>query len=77
MKRLLFGHAVTAALILSLSLPVFAQGDQEDLKKKLEEKLAEDWLKNGDWTTDYDKALKRAKESEKPIFAYFTRSYSY
>ena len=69
----------TAATLLAVSVActpaLLAQG-QEDLIAKRDKKLASEWLKNADWTTDYDQARKVAKESGKPIFAYFTRSYA-
>jgi hypothetical protein len=39
-----------------------------------DKKLAEDWFKANDWTSDYDEARKRSKETGKVIFSYFTRS---
>ena len=50
---------------------------QEDLKKKLDDKVGEAWVKDGGWITDYDKAREESKKSGKPIFAYFTRSYAH
>ncbi len=67
-----------APLLLALfAAPGFAQGNVEELKQKRDKKLAEAWYKANDWTSDYDEARKRAKDSGKIIFAYFTRSYSY
>ncbi|MHC5063232.1 MAG: thioredoxin domain-containing protein [Planctomycetota bacterium] len=63
---------VTAGLATSAC----AQASQEDLIAKREAKLASDWIKLADWVLDYDEARAKAKESGKPIFAYFTRSYS-
>lgn len=65
------GCAVT--LILSLALPALAQ---DDMIKRRDEKLNESWVKKAAWITDFDKAREAAKDSGKPIFAYFTRSYS-
>ncbi len=64
--------AFAAGLALAPVLPA-----QEDMIAKRDDKLASDFLKNGDWTTDYDRARELAKESGKPIFGYFTRSYAY
>lgn len=50
-----------------------AAGELEDA---FEAKLEKDFAKNAEWTTDFDAAKARAKEAGKPIFAYFTRSYS-
>ena len=66
----------TSAAVLALlatPAPVFAQSNEEKKAKK----LAEAWIKSPEWTTDYDKALEKAKASGKAIFGYFTRSYSY
>ena len=57
----------------ALALP--AQKDQDSLKAMRDNKLQSEFLRNGDWITNYDQALAIAKKSNKPIFAYFTRSY--
>ena len=49
---------------------------QEELQARLDAKKALPWLTKADWTTDFDEAKKRAEESGKVIFAYFTRSYA-
>lgn len=64
--------SMLGALLLSLA-PV---QDQEALQAKLDKKLAEEWVAKSGWITDYDKAREEAKKSGKPIFAYFSRSYS-
>lgn len=66
--------AVTAAAaaLFALSSSAWAQS----LEEKRDAKLAEAWLKNADWITDYDKAREKAADSGKLIFAYFTRSYA-
>lgn len=53
-----------------------APPSQEQLKKQLEEKVGEAWVKDGGWITDYDQAREEAKKSGKLICAYFTRSYA-
>ena len=53
-----------------------AQDDQDALIAKRDKKLQADFLSNADWITNYDTARATAKETGKPIFAYFTRSYS-
>lgn len=50
-----------------------AAGDLED---RLEEKLSKEFVRNAVWMTDYDQVKAKAKESGKPIFAYFSRSYA-
>lgn len=71
-------RAWIAALFAAIPGAVWAQGpSQEDLIKKRDAKLAEAWLKNGTWITDYTKAKEEAKKANKLIFAYFTRSYAF
>lgn len=60
-----------AVLALSFALPA-----QSDLEKKLEEKLASEFLTKAPWITDYDQARAVAREKKLPIFAYFSRSYA-
>lgn len=62
--------AVLAAAALLSSV---ANG--EDLEANLKSKLAQPFVANADWATDYGKALARAKQEGKLVFAYFTRSY--
>lgn len=64
--------AVTAVFAVVLGSTAFGQS----LEEKRDKKLASEFLKKSAWTTDYDKAREEAKKSGKPIFAYFTRSYS-
>ena len=68
-----------AGLISAATLAPMVQAQmpsQEELQSKKDAKLAEEWLKNADWILDYDQAMAKAEETGKPIFAYFTRSYS-
>jgi hypothetical protein len=81
MRRVLV--LAVAGALLSLGVWFFAIQQtsrvlppQDQLKKKLDDKLAEPWLKDGGWIADYDKARAEAKKSGKLICAYFTRSYS-
>ncbi|MHC4549949.1 MAG: hypothetical protein ACYTEZ_14350 [Planctomycetota bacterium] len=48
----------------------------QDLAANLEQKLAQPFVKNAAWVTDFDAARKKAREANRPIFAYFTRSYA-
>jgi hypothetical protein len=50
---------------------------QEDLIKLRDEKFALEVFKKAPWTFDYDAARQEAKKSGKPIFTYFSRSYSH
>ena len=63
------------ALALLAAAPLSAQS-QEELVQRRDDKLAEEWLTKGPWITRYEDALEQAKASGKPIFAYFSRSYS-
>lgn len=49
---------------------------QEDLIKRRDAKLQSDFLRNADWTTDYDVARQKSAKFGKLILACFTRSYS-
>ena len=55
------------------------ENEQQELQAKYvrlrDEKMALHVFKKSDWTFDYDEARKRAAESGKVIFTYFTRSY--
>ena len=64
-----------AAFAALLALATAAQA-QETLEQKRDKKLQSAFLKKAGWITDYDAAMAEAKKSGKPIFAYFTRSYS-
>jgi hypothetical protein len=64
--------ALTAALTLAFASAAFGQS----LEEKRDKKLASEFLKKAAWFTDYDKAREESKKSGKPIFGYFTRSFS-
>ncbi len=72
MKTLRIGVVAAAALLLSAGM---AWADDE-LQAKYEEKIAKPFVKHGGWMMDYDAAREKAKEENKLIFAYFTRSYA-
>lgn len=65
---------MTLAAIVALAL--LSTAAQDDLVQKRDKKLASEFLKKSPWLTDYDKALAESKKSGRPIFGYFTRSYS-
>ncbi len=48
----------------------------QSLEANLEDKLKQPFLAKAAWLTDYDKAREEAKKTGKPIFTYFTRSYT-
>ena len=66
---LLAGGVLFATLLAPLSA-------QKDLEDKLDAFLAEEWLQNAAWTTDFEHAKKLSKQTGKKIFGYFTRSYA-
>lgn len=67
-------HRLSIAVIL-LGLTT-ASAQDEHLQELLDKKLASAFLKKAAWELDYEAALAKAKESGKPIFAYFSRSYA-
>jgi len=68
--------AVMLAALCALTATATAQTHEETLEEKLEAKLQEPFAKNVPWVLDLDEAIRQAQESGKPIFAYFTRSFS-
>jgi len=63
---------LASALVAALASAALGQS----LEEKRDKKLASEFLKKAAWTTDYDKALEESKKSGKPVFGYFSRSYS-
>ena len=68
---------LTASLAL-LSAPLLAtpQDSAPTNEQKYEKKIHKDFVKYGNWALDYDEVRKQAKEQNKLIFVYFSRSYS-
>lgn len=69
-----FAKRVIVAALLVGGVGSAAYG--QSLEEKRDKKLASEFLKKAAWQTDYDKACEAAKTSGKPIFGYFSRSYS-
>ena len=69
LPRAVYGLAVSC-LVAGLAT---GQGDMEG---KLKKKLASEFLKKANWSTDYDTVTAKAAKSGEVIFAYFTRSYA-
>lgn len=63
------------ALVLCLALAGAASA-QANLEQKYKKKIAKPFVTNAAWVLDFDAARKKAAESKKFIFAYFTRSFS-
>ena len=78
--------AALAGVLLALVAAPAPAGQSPEAEKKAkqqaayvekrEAKLREPWLAGYGWTPDLDAARKRAAAEKKPVFAYFTRSYS-
>lgn len=62
--------------VMLLGALLTATATTQDNAAKKAAKLAEPWLANASWIMDLDEAKTESAQSGKPIFAYFTRSYS-
>ena len=69
-------EALRVASWLALACAAPAQ-DHDRLVKLRDEKIALPVFQTAPWTFDYDQARERARTEDKPIFAYFTRSYAH
>jgi len=67
------------AALLGALLPAQNRSEptQEELTKLRTEKLAKPVFTKAAWLTDYDKARAKAKQENKLLFTYFTRSYAH
>ena len=71
------GIALAGLIVVGTAAVGFAQDSaSSEFQTKYENKVAEAWFTENGFTDDYDVARERAKEQGRPIFAYFTRSYS-
>ncbi len=68
--------AIAGALVMGLTAAARAHDPELEAKMRLEAKLGGPWIKANGFTADFDKALESAMKSGKPIFAYFTLSYT-
>lgn len=75
MIRSLIAAVAGVVVVAGAALVAFAR-EGETLQEKYEQKVAESWFKDNGFTDDYDKARELATKTGKPIFAYFSRSYS-
>lgn len=66
----------TPVTALALLLAMAATGSAQSLEEKLQAKLKEPFVANAAWVLDYADALKQARDGNKVVFGYFTRSYS-
>ena len=65
----------TLAVAFALGL-ASAAAAQDAMTEKRDKKLKSEFLAKAAWLTDFEKAREESKKSGKPIFGYFTRSYS-
>ena len=65
-----------AALAIAGALAVAQQDPQAELKQKRTEKLANEVFTKAKWSFDFDAVRAESKRTGKPIFTYFTRSYT-
>ncbi|KAF0244543.1 MAG: hypothetical protein FD180_2432 [Planctomycetota bacterium] len=65
----------TLSLAAALAICGIASA-QDSLEARRDSKLASEFLKKAPWMTDYDKAREESKKSNKPILAYFSRSFA-
>ena len=75
-RALVAGAALAFAAMPSIATAQRPAPSAEELQSRYEEKLKKDFVSNAPWQQDLEAAKAAAKESGKPIFAYFTRSYS-
>jgi hypothetical protein len=72
--RVRIGEATLAvAIALGLASRAAAQDELEEARDK---KLKSEFLTKAAWITDFKKAREESRKSGRPIFGYFTRSYS-
>lgn len=70
-------HMTRMGLAAALALSLWASSARaQSFEERLEEKLSKEFATKTAWVLDLDEATKAAQESNKLIFAYFTRSYS-
>jgi hypothetical protein len=67
---------VRAAILPLVVALLLGAPSEKELTARRDKLLAEPWVKANAWVKDYDEALAAAKKEGKPVFAYFTRSYS-
>jgi hypothetical protein len=65
-----------AGLAAVLAAAIGSAAFGQSLEEKRDKKFASEFLKKAAWHTDYDKAREEAKKTGKPIFGYFSRSFS-
>jgi hypothetical protein len=74
--RLIVPLAALLASLLPAQNPAPVFKSHEELTKLRAEKLAKPVFTHAPWVTDFDKAREQAKQQNKLLFTYFTRSYA-
>jgi len=71
-------NVLLSAALLAFPAAVHAQRtyDQDKMAANFAEMKTQPWYTGGGWTTDFDAAKAKAKETGRPILAYFTRTYT-
>lgn len=74
----MFRYLSCSSLLLVLLFPTFsiAQVDSVELEKRWNKKQQSSFLKFVSWERSLDSAKERASRDNRPIVAYFTRSYA-
>ena len=62
--------------LFCLGLLVGTATAQGSLEEKYKKKLNKEFARKIPWVHDFNEALKLSRKTGKPIFSYFTRSYS-
>ena len=68
--------ALTGLVAMGLCAAAWAHDPEMEARYRLEEKLGKPWVTKNGFTADFDKALETAVRTKKPVFAYFTLSYT-
>lgn len=76
MKTLTCSVALVAALTSVLPAQRGRTYDQEKMKANFAAMKTHSWFTGGGWVTDFAAAKAESAKTGKPIFAYFTRTYS-
>lgn len=75
-RKLALAGAVVGMLMVGVAQAQYQQPDPATLEKNYEAKLKKDFIAKGSWEQSIDSALAKAKAENKPVLAYFTRSYA-
>ncbi len=62
---------------LTMTTTALAQDDQATLRRLKATKLESEFLRRADWKTDFRAALAESARTQRLVFAYFSRSFTY